>query len=66
MGDEIYGDGSGCLHELQVFRTLLELMLRFCSQVQWDLSVSYADQRNSDGSRLYPDACSMICVDGKV
>ena len=64
QGVEIIGNGSGSHHELRKLNARLELMVhatRKCGGIYL-----YANQRGCDGSRLYWDGCSMICVNGKV
>jgi len=62
-GCEIFSNGSGSHHQLRKLDSRLALMLNATNKCGG--AYVYANQRGCDGTRLYFDGSSMVCVNGE-
>ncbi len=62
-GCEIFSNGSGSHHQLRKLDSRLALMLNATAKCGG--AYVYANQRGCDGTRLYFDGSSMVCVNGE-
>mmetsp|Transcript_11338 Transcript_11338/g.10985 ORF Transcript_11338/g.10985 Transcript_11338/m.10985 type:complete len:662 (+) Transcript_11338:371-2356(+) len=63
-GVEIFSNGSGSHHELRKLNSRLLLMKNATSKCGG--AYLYSNHRGCDGTRMYFDGCSLVCVNGEL
>ena len=63
-GVEVFGNGSGSHHQLRKLEQRVDL-IKEVTRKNGGVYL-YANQKGCDGSRLYYDGCSLICINGEI